>query len=130
MDGKPLAYISSFTVSVPSISGHSSGDGDYLCVTGIDANGVMTQLVKFSIDDACCSVTANNGSGSWTAHTSSAPSSGTFTYDPMKYVQLKLEFYSPHADCMAGGGASMVYSMSYGFVTSSDAIEGLDELFK
>lgn len=130
MDGKPLAYISSFTVSVPSISGHSSGDGDYLCVTGIDANGVMTQLVKFSINDACCSVTANNGSGSWTAHTSSAPSSGTFTYDPMKYVQLKLEFYSPHADCMAGGGASMVYSMSYGFVTSSDAIEGLDELFK
>lgn len=130
MDGKPLAYISSFTVSVPEISGHGSGDGDYLCVTGIDANGAMTQLVKFSINDACCSVTANNGSGSWTAHTSSAPSSGTFTYDPMKYVQLKLEFYSPHADCMAGGGASMVYSMSYGFVTSSDAIEGLDELFK
>lgn len=130
MDGKPLAYISSFTVSVPSISGHSSGDKDYLRVTGIDANGVMTELVKFSINDACCSVTATNGSGSWTAHTSSAPSSGTFTYDPMKYVQLKLEFYSPHEDCMAGGGASMVYSMSYGFVTSSDAIEGLDELFK
>lgn len=126
MDGKPLAYIGSFTVNVPSISGHSSGNADYLRVTGIAADGTMTQIVMFNTNDAYCSVTATNGSGTYAG----SSDTGSFTYDPMKYVQLKLEFYSPHQSCMAGGGASMTYSMSYNFVTSSDAIEGLDELFK
>ena len=124
-NGAALAYISGINVDVPVISGHGSGNKDYLQIVGIAANGVETQIVKFNTDNAYCHVTSSNGSGSY----KSSSDSGTFTFDPAKYVAMRITFFSPHADCMASGGASMTYNIGYAFIKDAAALDNMASLF-
>lgn len=126
-DGLVLGYVESFSVSVPAIDGHSSGNSDYLKVTGIDENGNRTELVTAPSTHAYVSITGTSGNGSY--QSDGEPASGTFTYETGKYVSLEFTFYSPHESCMNSGGASMTYSVSYGFGNNDEILDNLDDLF-
>ena len=126
-DGMVLGYVDSFTVSVPSIDGHSSGNEDWLRVVGIDENGGRTTLVTAPSSHAYVSVTGTNGQGHYTSD--GEPSSGSFTYDTSKYVSLEFTFYSPHDGCLADGGASMSYSVEYNLGSNDEILDNLDDLF-
>ena len=127
-NGTPLAYVKDFNVSVPLIPNHSNDDGDTLTVIGVDAAGNETQLVQARTRRGPVTITARNGRGTYEGDSFA---SGSFTYDPNKYVFLKLQYQTlpSHAGCMQTGGQSMSYSLAYGFIRSDSSLSGLDDLF-
>ena len=120
-NNNPLSYISGFEITVPKISGHSSGNKDTFDLYGWNGTS-WVKLLSFNTNDGTCNVKLNDKatSGTW----SSSSSSGTFSYPQNTYYKIKFVYWNAHASCVASATGGASYSVSYDFISNSSAGTG------
>ena len=122
-----LAYIDSFTFDIPSISGHSSGDSDWIEVYGTKLDGSEVKLVHFNSNSGKAHIDASGGTARWTSDGS--PTSGSFSYPAGTYVKLRFVYYNDHPNCLDNATEGLSYSVGYTFREESGLEESFGNLF-
>ncbi len=122
-----LAYIDSFTFNIPSISGHSSGNSDWIEVYGTKLDGSEVKLVHFDSNSGAATINASGGTARWTSDGS--VKSGSFSYPAGTYVKLRFVYYNDHPGCLDNATQGLSYTVGYTFREDSGLEGNFDNLF-
>lgn len=130
-DGEvPLAYISSFSVKIPTISGHNTGCQDSFTIYGLTADGTTETLLNFHTNDGYV-YADSEGNYEFTAGLNEAPTKATWTgWNDAKYTKIIFEYVMPsgHDSCIQNASQGLSYSVAYNFIEGSE--DNLENLFE
>ena len=129
-DGEtPMAYIEGFTLSIPAISGHNTGCGDVITVSGVTEDGITETLLTFNTNNGYVRV-SSDGTYEYTPSSDSITTGTWDTWISSRYTKLIFSYVmtSGHESCLARATEGLDYTVQYAFIPLDE--DGWEDLFK